>query len=198
MSMLENLERSSRRTALRRLGAGGLAAILAAGGLGRTTGGVKAEPLPKVVLDWFGAWSSDDAPRTLAALYAADGTYEDVATGAYVLAPDIESYLPSAPVRPATVTRYLRQAFVFDGIAVADQLFSATDRPFTAGAPAGAPFEVFALTLFEYDDQKLHRSADYYDFSSILRQVGVPAASSSPGASCPATPPSGSTRLIRA
>jgi hypothetical protein len=195
MPMIESLKHPSRRDALRVLGSGSLAALVGAG-LGRSAAAVAAEPLPRVVKEWFGAWTSDDPAHVVAALYSADATYEDVATGAYVLAPDIANYLPFAPVRPATVNRYLRQAFVVDGVAVVDQLFSATNQAFTPGAPAGAPFEVFALTLFEYDDQKLHRSADYYDFSSILRQVGVPAASSSPGESCPATPPSESTHLV--
>jgi hypothetical protein len=196
MTMIKYPKCPSRRDALRLAGAGGLAAALAAVGVGRGAGRVEAASLPEIILEWFGAWTSENPSRDVAALYAPDGTYEDVATGAYILAPDIASYLPSAPVRPATVSRYLRQAFVVDGVAVVDQLFSATNQSFAPGAPAGAPFEVFALTLFEYDDQKLHRSADYYDFSSILRQVGVPAASSSPGESCPATPPSGSAHLM--
>jgi hypothetical protein len=195
MSTIETLIRSSRRAALRRLGAGGLATALAGGGLGRTTGAVKAAPLPEIILEWFGAWTSDDTARDVAALYAADGTYEDVATGAYILAPDIEGYLPSAPVRPATVNRYLRGSFAVDRFAVAEQLFYATNQSFAPGAPAGAPFEVFAVTLFEYDDQTLHRSADYYDFGSILRQVGIPSTTSSPGDPCQAAERSGSSIL---
>jgi hypothetical protein len=195
MSIVDNLDRSSLHSALRFVGAGGLAAALAAGGLVRGAGRAQAAPLPEIVLEWFGAWTSEDPARDVAALYADDGTYEDVATGAYVLAPDIASYLPSAPVRPANVTRYLRGSFAVDGLAVAEQLFSATNDVFVPGAPAGAPFEVFAVTLFEYDDQALHRSADYYDFDSILRQVGALSTTPSPGRACASAERRGSTRL---
>jgi hypothetical protein len=186
MPIMETSERSSRRTAVRRLGTGGLAAILAAGGLGRASERVRAEPLPRFVLDWFGAWSSDDPVRNLAALYGPDGSYEDVPSGASVLAPEIAAYLPTAAVRPATVNRYLRGSFAVDGLAVVEQLFYATAEPFSPGLPPGAPFEVFAATIFEYDDKALHRTVDYYDFASILRQVG----------SSSAIPPSGDTNLL--
>jgi hypothetical protein len=185
MSIVESPERSSRRTALRRLGPGGLAAVAAAG-LGRASRGVRAAQFPEIVLDWFGAWSSDDPARELAALYAADGSYEDVPSGASVLAPEIAGYLPTAAVRPATVNRYMRGTVAVDGIAVVEQLFYATNESFAPGTPAGAPFEVFAATIFEYGDKALHRTVDYYDFASILRQVG----------SSSAIPPSGDTNLL--
>jgi hypothetical protein len=172
--MFETLERPTRRAALRRLASGGLAVALAAGGLGRTTERVKADDLPDAILDWFGAWTSDDAPREVAALYPANGGFSDVPSGAYVLTPDIEEYLRSAPVRPATVNRYFRRAFAADGLAAVDQLLYATNEPFAPGAPAGASFEVFAVTIFEYDNRGIRWSTDYYDFDSILRQVGIP------------------------
>lgn len=189
MSMIESVKRPSRRDALRVLGGSGLAALVVPG-LGHGVATARADSLPRVVLEWFAAWTSADPARDVAALCAVDGTYEDIPSGASVLASDIESFLRVAPVRPATVNRYLRRGFVIDGVAVVDQLFSSTTQLFT-GAPAGAPFEVFAVTLFEYDGQKLHRSSDYYVVDSILRQVGVPSANASPGEACQPAEPRG-------
>jgi hypothetical protein len=166
------------------IGAGGFGTALAALFLDRAVEGAEAAPLPEVVLEWFGAWSSDDPARSVAALYADDATFEDIPSGAYILSPDIEQYLQSAPVRPTTVNRYPRGTYVVDGFAVAEQLFYATNESFAPGAPAGAPFEVFAVTVFEYDERALHRSADYYDFASILRQIGVLVPTVSTGESC--------------
>lgn len=166
-------ERRSRRDTLRLLGAGGVAAMAAAS-TGRGVAGGESAPLPKVVLEWFGAWSSDDPPHNLAALYAADGSYEDVAAGASILGPEIESYLRRSLAGLTGILRYPRTTFAVDGLAVAEQLFVATSTASVPGGRAGAQFQVYAATIFTFDDERtLHRSTDYYDSASILRQLGA-------------------------
>lgn len=172
MSVIRSVQRPSRRNFLRTVGAGGLAAI-AAGGLGRGALAVESDPLPRVVLEWLGAWESDDPAGNLAALYAADGSYGDVPYGADVLGPQIEEYLRGALAGLKLLGRYPRTAFAIDGLAVAEQLYWGTNDGYVPNSVIGAEFQIYATTIFEFDDRSLLRTTDYYDSASILSQFGA-------------------------
>jgi hypothetical protein len=154
---------------MRMLGAGGMAAVAGAG-LSRGARAAESDPLPPVVLDWFGAWTTDDPAANVAALYAPEGSYEDVAFGASVLGPDIEGYLREALVGMSMINRYPRTTFAIDGLAVAEQLYWANTTLFS---PEGGEFQVYAVTIFEYSGDRLYRTTDYYDFSSIMNQLDL-------------------------
>ena len=168
--MFQMLESSSRRDLLRRAGVGGMAAGLLASGLSAKV--AKAADVPKVVLEWVGAWESDEAARKIAALYAPDGTYGDVSASASVQGQDIEAFVQSFLSGTNGVQRYFRQGFVDGDYTIADQLI-------TAMAPDGINFlfQVYALTLFKIEGESIAWSSDYYDSGSILMQLGtIPAA----------------------
>ena len=168
-SIITNVHGTSRRGLLRNIGVGGLAA-LASTGLNRASSAAESYPLPDIVIEWLGAWSSVDPAARLASLYAKDGSYEDVAFGASVLGPDIESYLREYFAGMTLINRYLRTSFAIDGLAVAEQLYRAKSEMFD---PDGAEFQVYAVTIFRYGRNVLYRTTDYYDFSSIISQLNV-------------------------
>jgi len=170
MLMIERIKQPNRRELLHFVAASGLAALTAID-LSKSAAAVESDPLPRVVLEWLGAWSSDDPAGNLAALYDADGSYEDVPSGASVLGPDIERYLREALAGMSLINRYPRTAFAVDGLAVAEQLFWATNQGFVPDAPNGIEFQVYAITIFEHNGRRLHRTTDYYDSASILRQL---------------------------
>ena len=77
----------------------------------------------------------------------------------------------------------LLASFGTDEWAAAEWLFSGTDTGGVAGAPTGKHFEVRGATIFELQDGKARRNTDYYNASTVLRQLGlrpVPEATPSP------------------
>jgi hypothetical protein len=141
-------------------------------GPGLSVSPAKAAEVPHVVLEWVGAWETDDAPRKIAALYGTDGTYGDVSANATVQGADIETFVQAYLAATNGVSRYFRQAFV-------DGDYTIVDQQITAMAPDGFNFmfQVYALTLFKVEGMSIAWSSDYYDSGSILMQLGaIPAA----------------------
>ena len=169
--------RLPRRTAVRLLGAGGLAAGLAAGGRAATAA---QDDAPEVVGDWIDAWNDND-PDAIAALYADDGIYEDVPSGQQASGDEIAGFLADFFAGVSDVALDLDNAFGGDDWAVAEYTFSATNQGLFPGAPVGASFSVRTATVFELDDGEIQRSSDYYDVATILGQLGVlPAGGATP------------------
>jgi hypothetical protein len=154
----------TRRQVVRALGVGGLAL---ATGL-RQARASESDPLPPIVTDWFAAWSSNDPAGELARLYAVDGNFEDIAAGVNVDGPEIAPYLRQMTAGLSDVNRHMRGTFAVGGMAAVEQLYVATNQGFLSGVATGAVFELYAVTLFEYDELQLYRTADYYDTGSIL------------------------------
>ncbi|MCC6792399.1 MAG: hypothetical protein IT336_11975 [Thermomicrobiales bacterium] len=73
----------------------------------------------------------------------------------------------------ANVSRHLRGSFAIESLAVAEQLFTATNLRRYPAERYGAEFKVYAVTVFEIDGDKLRRTADYYDVASILSQLSA-------------------------
>ena len=161
-----------RRSALRGLGAGGLAAALAALGPGRTAAQGPGPGLPDVVVDWFAAWEADDPPRAVAALYAPEGDHCDVPSGVCVAAGEIEGFVQDR-LAGLRLARHMRVSFGAGVWAAVDQLFHGINEGFVPGAASGREFRVYAVTLFEVEGGKLDYTADYYDSATILRHLGV-------------------------
>ena len=178
--------RLPRRSALRRLGAGGLAAALAALGPRRTAAQGPGPGLPDVVVDWFAAWEADDPPRAVAALYAPEGDHCDVPSGVCVAAGEIEGFVRAHLAGLSFARRHMRVSFGAGDWAAVDQLFQGTNSGFVPGAAADREFQVYTVTLFEVAGGRLDYTADYYDYATILRQLGAPAAPSGPAIGTPA------------
>lgn len=157
----------SRRTAL-----GLLSASATTGWLrDRTDDSAGQTPLPEVVFEWFGAWSSSSPPAAIAALYDLEGCYEDVPSGASMLAPEIEPFLASMLNGLGNVTRHMRGSFAAGDSAVVEQLIRATNQGRFASEPMGAEYQVYAVTVFKIAGDRLLRTTDYYDAASIVSQL---------------------------
>jgi hypothetical protein len=163
----------SRRTAFSHFASLGIGPIIAGAGISSATKSASADEYPNVVLEWLGAWSSEDGPRKIASLYAADGSYGDIPTATNVQGADTESFLQEMFATVDHFQRDLRNALVDGNLAVAEQLFTAWPTP--AYSPL---FQVYAMTLFQFDGEEILWSSDYYDSGSILMQLGsIPAVS---------------------
>jgi hypothetical protein len=174
-------ESMSRRSALNKFVSVGIGSVIAGAGIASVNERARADDIPDVVLQWIGAWSSDNGPQEIPTLYGPDGSYADISAGQNVRGADIESFLQAMFASVNGFQRYMRQAFAVDGYVFADQLL-------TAIAPNGYDkmFEVYALTMFEVNETSILYSADYYDSGSILMQLGsIPAA---PWFTAPNTP----------
>ena len=172
-----NARRLPRRAVVRLVGGGGLAVGLAARSLGAAA---QDDDAPAVVQDWIDAWNDND-PDAIAALYAEDGTYEDVPSGQEARGDEISGFLADFFAGVGDVELDLANAFGGDDWAVAEYTFSATNQGLFPGAPVGASFSVRTATVFELDDGEIQRSSDYYDVATILGQLGVlPAGGATP------------------
>lgn len=177
----------SRRTALRSLGGGGLAALIATARVGSAgaqdaTPESAAEGLPQVVQDWTAAWNSGDPAGNLPPLYAADGVYEDVPSGQSATGEGIAGYLTEILAGESDVAVEPVGGFGTDAFAILEYTFSATNQGIIEGAPVGTPFSVRVATLFELADGLIQRSADYYDVASIEADLGAAPAAATPAA----------------
>jgi uncharacterized protein (TIGR02246 family) len=132
---------ASRRAVLRGLGAGGLAALLAAGG--RTSAGAEAAALqpgpghrPPALSTWVAAWEARD-PDRIAAAYAEDGVYEDAALGHVLSGPaEIRRYLAAFFEAFADAELRVTAAFAADDLAAATWALTAH---FVGELPAPPP-----------------------------------------------------------
>ena len=103
----------------------------------------------------------------IAALYAEDGSHEDVPAGATARGrEEIAAFVDGAlgqfrEVRFAPVSG--RRA---EDLAVLEYAFSVTD------VASGRPITYRGVLVFELDGTLIRRTADYYDLATILGQLG--------------------------
>ncbi|GEM_PF-3896787 len=128
-----------------------------------------------VVQQFAQAWSNHDG-RALQALMADDALYEVVPQGR-VFRPDalpeqvsfMESLASDFSVR--LVSSLVEQ----DRCAVEFELSGTNDGPFAPFrlAPSGRPFTIRGMWLFAFAGDRIASCRAYWDFSGLLRQVGV-------------------------
>ncbi len=171
----------SRRVALARLAGGGFGLTLAARRF--TVSAQEASPeamageIAPLAASWANAWTSGDADQLLA-LYADDAVYEEkptnsVATGheeIRALYEGTHSLFSDIEVTPTT-------GFQTEGWATIEGTFAGRYAGQLPGLPPGEgqPFAVPFAAIFELEVDKIRRSADYFDLSSVLAQIGAPA-----------------------
>ncbi|MDP9368748.1 MAG: nuclear transport factor 2 family protein [Chloroflexota bacterium] len=172
----------SRRSALARLGAGGLAMMLAS----RATGAAAVEhalddnPATVVLHRWLDAWNSPAPASAVAALYAPDGTYEDAPAGARCQPGGVEAFLAAFAGQASELALVSRGAVRAGHLAVAEWDLAFRYTGHLPGLPPGQGQRVAlrGATFFELVDgtpagDRIRRSCDYYDGGALLRQVGV-------------------------
>jgi steroid delta-isomerase-like uncharacterized protein len=146
----------------------------------------RAGEVPAILQEWAAAWSEHDDGSRLAAIYTADATHEEVPSGTIFSGPEaIAGYAQSHFAAFPDVALDLSSAFVADDWAAAEWVYAGTYTGSLSGLPAGTgqPFSVRGTVVVELDGDKIRRSASYFDFYTLLVQLGVLPA---PGA--PATP----------
>ncbi len=175
----------SRRAALARLGAGGLAVLVAtqARGAAAVEHALDDNPATVVLHAWLDAWNSPAPAAAVAALYAPDGTYEDAPAGVRCQPGGVEAFLAAFAGQASEISLVSRGAVRAGHLAVAewDLAFRYTGQ--LPGLPPGQGQRVSlrGATVFELVDatpagDRIRRSCDYYDGGALLRQVGgVPA-----------------------
>lgn len=164
----------SRRTAVQRLGAAGVAALLI-DSTHRNASAQASTPAatPGIVAAWVDAWNSDDPATNLGTLYSADGSYEDIPTGAISAPGEVAGFIAFFMEAVSDVEVTLVAAFQAEGWAAALHEYSA-DNLGAFGEGAGR-FTVRVATVFHLDGDLIRYSADYYDIRTILAQLSAPA-----------------------
>jgi steroid delta-isomerase-like uncharacterized protein len=123
-----------------------------------------------VVEQLFAAWSSHDSDRVVA-FYTDDIAYEDVPLGRTSrgktelrkFVEDTFSVFPDLKVE-------LVRSFICDGHGMSDVVWSATDKGFLK---TDKKFSVRMASVFELHEGKISRNEDFYDLSTITRQLGA-------------------------
>ena len=182
--------RLTRRTILGGVAAGTGAVLLgaaggdaaAAGGDGDLGGEKGAAMVPQVVHQWADAWNAA-SPERMAALFTADGVYEDFAFQARFQGRDgvaLWVSITNASIRDARVE--LVDAFRAGDRAAARWICSGTDTGAFARdlPPTGKSFSVPVASLFELEGRLIRRVGDYYNLADLLRQIGLPAGAYTP------------------
>jgi steroid delta-isomerase-like uncharacterized protein len=179
MPRIDSVPSLSRRATLARLGGGGLGFALALHRLGAAaqdaTPAASPAALPPLVAQWVDAWNAHD-PERLAALYTADGVYEEIPTNAVAQGADAIRALVQSELDAYSGIEVQPQAgFQGDNWAVLQGIFAGRYTGQLPGAPAGAgqPFAVPFATVFRLRDDRIQHNTDYFDAYSFLIQIGV-------------------------
>lgn len=122
-----------------------------------------------VVEGLFAAWSSHDADKVVA-FYTDDVAYEDVplgrtSHGKTELRKFVEDTFAAFPDLKVEVV----SSSICDGHGVSEVVWSATDKGFLK---TDKRFSVRMVSVFELHQGKVSRNEDFYDLSTITRQLG--------------------------
>jgi len=172
-------EPTGRRQLVGGLFGGAVTVVLA----GRSPGSTAAQDttpmagtVPPALQEWAAAWSEHDDGARLAALYTSDATHEEIPSGTIFQDPEeIAGYAQSHFAAFPDVALRLTSAFAAGDWAAAEWVYGGSYTGSLPGLPPGAgqPFSVRGAAIFELQDGKIRRSASYFDFYSLLVQLGV-------------------------
>ena len=161
----------SRRTALGRLGVGGLTAVLATRnaldvGAQEASPAATAGSVPPLPAAWAEAWSSHD-PEQVVALYLEDAVYEEMPTATTANGHDeIRDFVAATHAAFPNIMVTPRNGFQAEGWAV-------LEGDFAGESAEGQPFSVPFIVVMELEGEMIRRSADYFDLNSVLTQIGA-------------------------
>ena len=125
----------------------------------------EAESIPPLLVAWAEAWSSGD-PAQVASLYTEDGVYEEIPTGVVARGPEeIEAFVADTMAAIANIQITPRTGFQTEEWAVMEADY--------AGESEGTPFSIPFIVVFELEDDRIVRNADYFDLSSLMTQLGA-------------------------
>jgi steroid delta-isomerase-like uncharacterized protein len=128
------------------------------------------DPDATVAEKWIAAWNSHD-PEKMLPLFTDDIFYEDVAFG--------EVSHGRAEVRKFALSEFegvsdlelkLLRANIRGGHGTIEWIFSGTDKDVFK---TGKKFSVRGVSVIDVREGKISRNLDFYDASTIMRQVGL-------------------------
>ena len=131
----------------------------------------------------FAAWSSHNADKVIA-FYTDDVAYEDVPLGRTShgrgeLRKFVEDTFAAFPDLKVEVV----SSSICHGHGVSEVVWTATDKGFLK---TDKRFSIRMLSVFELHEDKVSRNKDFYDLSTIMRQLGPsPADKTAPEPSAP-------------
>ena len=165
------IDKFSRRNALSLLGASGLATAFLVG----TQTKAKAANTPKIIDAWINSFYLATDTTAFAALYTADGIFEDVPSGFKIQSPNnIKCFVEGALKLFGNFKIEILSTFTGQNKAVAEYLFTATNTGLIpVPSTIGKSFTVRTVTILDLKGNKIERSSDYYDNAAILVQLGL-------------------------
>ena len=118
----------------------------------------------------FAAWSSHDPDRVVA-FYTDDIAYEDVPLGRTSRGrAELRKFVEDTFAAFPDLRVELVSSSICDGHGVSEVVWSATDRGLLKTEKR---FSVRMVSVFELHDGKISRNEDFYDLSTITRQLGA-------------------------
>ena len=138
--------------------------------------------VPQVARDWVDAWNARDVERILACL-TVDAVYEDVTLGAVNRSRDeARQFIQGAWAAFPDLRFELTAASVAGEHGTAEWMMLGTHQGDFAGLPAtGKTFSVRGASILELAGDKIRHVRDYWDFATVLRQLGfLPETSAAP------------------
>jgi steroid delta-isomerase-like uncharacterized protein len=122
---------------------------------------------------WIDAWNTHDVERVLACL-TADALYEDVPLGAVNRGADaVRGFIQTGWAAFPDMRFELTTSAISGDHGTAEWVMAGTHAGDFPGLPAtGRPFSVRGVSVLELAGDKIRSVRDYWDFATVLRQLG--------------------------
>jgi steroid delta-isomerase-like uncharacterized protein len=133
---------------------------------------------------WVDAWNTHDVQRILACL-TADASYEDLPLGAVNHGhAEARQFIETGWAAFPDLRFELNASAISSSHGTAEWTMSGTHQGDFPGLPAtGKTFSVRGVSVLELAGDKIRRVRDYWDFATVLQQLGfLPAPEQSPPA----------------
>jgi steroid delta-isomerase-like uncharacterized protein len=125
-----------------------------------------AEPVPRILQAWLDGVNTGDG-AAVAALYAEDGSHEDVPAQEVTQGRDQIANIVNVLPQLGDFHMSAMRGQVSGDLAVLEYTTEATDPE------SGKPWHLRGVLIFELEDGLIRRSVDYYDVATILSQLGM-------------------------
>ncbi len=124
--------------------------------------------------EYLAAWNAHDAGR-VASYFTEDASYEDVALGMISRGKQQIREFADSNFRAFTDVKYELVSLVIAGDrAACEWVMSGTHDGGSPRLPAtGKPFSIRGASAIEFAGDKIRRNSDYWNFASLLQQVGL-------------------------
>ncbi len=133
-----------------------------------------AAAIPRIAQQWIDAWNAHDVDRILACL-TEDAVYEDLPLGAVNRSHDEARQFIEASWAAFPDLRFeLTAARITGEHGTAEWTMAGTHQGDFPGLPAtGQAFSVRGVSVLELSGDKIRQVRDYWDFATVMRQLGV-------------------------